>query len=76
MAKKLVALFVMCIVVVAAMHAREAEATNSEALYKACFLNCQDACKVEGNGFTHCEVKCDTECSNKEEEEKLNIKLH
>ncbi|GMN48830.1 hypothetical protein TIFTF001_017995 [Ficus carica] len=55
------------------MHVREAEATDDT--FKKCFVKCQDACKDEANGFTHCEVTCDTECSKKEEEAKLS-QLH
>lgn len=66
MAKKLVALFVMCVVVVAALHAQEAEATADTDTFKNCFVNCQTDCHADGNGYTFCEVKCDEECSAKE----------
>ncbi|KAF8006461.1 hypothetical protein BT93_K0684 [Corymbia citriodora subsp. variegata] len=63
MANKLVAVFLVCIVLAGAMHVQEAEATSDS--YKACFTGCHDGCKPE-HGFSFCEVKCDTECTEKE----------
>ncbi|KAI3423239.1 uncharacterized protein J3R85_011202 [Psidium guajava] len=73
MANKLVAVFLMCVVLAGAMHMREAEAADET--FKSCFTACYDGCKADGHGFTFCEVKCDTECSEKEVAAKLNLHL-
>lgn len=68
MAKKLVAVFLMLVVVVAALHIREAEAEDGDHQeYKECFGNCLKECE-DGNahGQTYCEMSCDTECASKE----------
>ncbi|KAL3717442.1 hypothetical protein ACJRO7_008948 [Eucalyptus globulus] len=71
MANKLVAVFLMCIVLAGAMYVREAEATKES--FKSCFTACHDGCKAEGHGFSFCEVKCDTDCTDKEIAETLNL---
>lgn len=63
---KVVAVFVMCIVVVASMHVREANADAFSTKYKECFNNCEKECKNEGQGYTFCEMKCDADCGAKE----------
>ncbi|KAI6674776.1 hypothetical protein NL676_002682 [Syzygium grande] len=65
MANKLVAAFLVCVVLAGALHAREAEAT-ADGAFKSCFTACHDGCKAGGHGFTFCEMKCDTECTEKE----------
>ncbi|KAI3439410.1 uncharacterized protein J3R85_004832 [Psidium guajava] len=74
MANKLVAAFLVCIVVAAALNIRTAEAAIDEK-FKSCFNTCESECKAEGNGSTTCEIRCDNECSAKEIADKLNIKL-
>ncbi|GFY98809.1 hypothetical protein Acr_13g0002100 [Actinidia rufa] len=64
MAGKMVAVFLMCVVVVAAMHVQEAEAMGE--VFKPCYEECQKDCQASGNGNTFCEMKCDTDCSLKE----------
>lgn len=62
MGKNLAAVFIMCIVVVAALHVSEAFIAD----YKDCFNNCEKECKDEGQGYTFCEMKCDADCAAKE----------
>ncbi|KAL6338298.1 hypothetical protein AAG906_018573 [Vitis piasezkii] len=59
MANKLVSVFLMCIVVMATLHIRQAVADDG---YKTCYEPCDEECKSEGNGDTFCEMKCDTDC--------------
>ncbi|KAK6920932.1 Pollen allergen ole e 6 [Dillenia turbinata] len=68
MAKKLVAVFFMCMVVVAAMQL--AEADSAEEHYRSCFKTCEKEC-LGGNGNAFCEMKCDADCTAKEVAEKL-----
>ncbi|XP_008235389.1 PREDICTED: major pollen allergen Ole e 6-like [Prunus mume] len=78
MAKKLVAVFLMLVVVVAALHIREAEAEDGDHKeYKECFGNCLKECEDgDAHGQTYCEMSCDTECASKESAERLkNIKV-
>lgn len=65
MANKFVAVFLMCIVVVAAFSLQEAKAAELDK-FKGCFSNCGKGCLGEGNGNTFCEKKCDNDCSEKE----------
>ncbi|KAI5597121.1 hypothetical protein POPTR_002G050150v4 [Populus trichocarpa] len=64
MANKLVAVFLMCIVAAAAMHLTTANKVDDH--YAACFNDCEDKCKSEGNGYSFCEMKCDADCVAKE----------
>jgi hypothetical protein len=64
MANKLVAAFLMCIVVVAAFSFHEAKALDDT--YKSCFDPCKTGCLGEGNGESFCEVKCDHSCEEEE----------
>lgn len=69
MAKKLVAVFLTLVVVVAALHVRKAEAeeTIEEAKqFVECEKTCLEECEAENNTNTRCEMKCDTECEEKE----------
>ncbi|PSS06417.1 Major pollen allergen Ole e like [Actinidia chinensis var. chinensis] len=68
MAQKFVAVFLMCMVIAAAMHVREAEAIGE--VYKTCYEGCHKEC-LSGNGFTFCEMKCDTDCAAKESAAKV-----
>ncbi|KAF5177213.1 hypothetical protein FRX31_033205 [Thalictrum thalictroides] len=68
---KIVAFFVMCMVLVATMKV-EAEPDELSEKYAACFNTCQSECQASGNGYTHCEMKCDEDCSAKELKELLN----
>ncbi|KAF5741914.1 50S ribosomal protein L24 [Tripterygium wilfordii] len=49
--------FVMCIVVVAAMQLRQAEATDGDSKFKDCFTSCEKECMDDGHGNTFCEMK-------------------
>uniref|UniRef100_A0A9I9EKB3 Major pollen allergen Ole e 6-like n=1 Tax=Cucumis melo TaxID=3656 RepID=A0A9I9EKB3_CUCME len=85
MAKKMMAVFLMCIVLVAtlqfAIAKEEDEVTKYEAKfdakYKSCYETCEKECLQKGNnGQSFCEVKCDEDCSEKEAADKLHIELH
>ncbi|KAF9622585.1 hypothetical protein IFM89_032484 [Coptis chinensis] len=72
MAKKTLALFVICIVVLAAMvHLGEVNA--SEERYKTCYNSCYGECKTSGKGHTACEIKCDEECDAKDTQGKHHL---
>ncbi|CAL5432989.1 unnamed protein product [Camellia sinensis] len=64
MGKQFIAVFVMCMVVVAAMQVREADAAMGD-VYKECYAQCTKDCNAE-NGYTFCEMKCDAQCGTKE----------
>ncbi|GMN57505.1 hypothetical protein TIFTF001_026614 [Ficus carica] len=72
MAKKLVALFVMCVIVVTAMQAREAEAANT-VTFDNCVVQCQYECKAAGDGYPQCTFTCKTICSA--EKTQLRVRL-
>ncbi|RAL45139.1 unnamed protein product [Cuscuta campestris] len=59
--QKLVAILVLCVLVLSAVHLDKAEGASE--VYKQCFDKCQNDCMKEGRGYTDCEMKCDTECS-------------
>ncbi|XP_059302686.1 major pollen allergen Ole e 6-like [Lycium barbarum] len=63
-AKKLVAVFLMCMVVLTAVSVSKVEATEEE--YKDCYNTCHQECSQQGQGYTFCEVKCDEDCSRKD----------
>lgn len=57
MAEKLVTLFIMCIVVVATMLAHGPRpCTPRSSTTASC--NAQDACKVAGDSYPHCDASC------------------
>ncbi|WMV36228.1 hypothetical protein MTR67_029613 [Solanum verrucosum] len=59
--EKLVAVFLMCMVVFTVV----CEATEEE--YKDCYHTCHDECTdKQGQGYTFCEMKCDADCSKKD----------
>ncbi|OVA15520.1 Pollen allergen ole e 6 [Macleaya cordata] len=70
MAKKIVAMFVMCIVLVATLYVQETAAIDENmkayAEFKSCFNTCKPECIAEGKGNSMCEIKCDSECAAKE----------
>ncbi|KAF5199893.1 hypothetical protein FRX31_010522 [Thalictrum thalictroides] len=71
MAKKTLALFVICIVVLAAMvHLGEADANEDR--YKSCYNTCYDECKSQGKGHTTCEINCDEDCEAKDARAQLD----
>ncbi|KAK1592404.1 hypothetical protein Q3G72_024315 [Acer saccharum] len=76
MAKFAAALLVLCLVFVAAVQVPQVHAAD---VYGNCLPVCLKECEKE-NGYTFCEMKCDTDCFNKEIEAKLkslnNKKLH
>lgn len=61
MANKIIAVFLMCIVV-ATTTMNLSEATMLDDEFKLCFNNCEQECKGQGHGNTYCEMKCDTDC--------------
>ncbi|KAK9281114.1 hypothetical protein L1049_004007 [Liquidambar formosana] len=63
MTNKMVAVFFMCTIVLAAVHVGEAVAKEE---FKSCYNNCHGECKAGGNGGTLCEMKCDNDCTAKE----------
>ncbi|KAK6940789.1 Pollen allergen ole e 6 [Dillenia turbinata] len=73
MARKLVAVFLVCIVVVAAM--QFTDALNADEKFRSCFNTCEEECKAHGEGNSFCEMKCDADCTAKEVADKLHIKL-
>lgn len=64
MAKKLFAVFVMCLIVLAAVNV--ATAHDYQGDYQNCYKDCEKECEYEGNGYTFCEMKCDTNCAQLE----------
>ncbi|KAL2535421.1 AAI domain-containing protein [Forsythia ovata] len=46
------------------MQIHKAEATEEE--FKECYNTCHKECSEQGNGYTFCEIKCDTDCGIKE----------
>ncbi|KAL0538247.1 hypothetical protein IC582_027258 [Cucumis melo] len=84
MAKKIIAVFVMCIVVMASL--QFGNATNEEEVkkyeakfdvkYVSCYENCMRVCLARLGGRGYCQVKCDEDCEEKEVADKLNIPLH
>ncbi|KAK3190090.1 hypothetical protein Dsin_029651 [Dipteronia sinensis] len=62
MAKFAAALLVLCLVFVAAVQVPQVHAVD---VYGDCLPGCLKAC-VKDNGYTFCEMKCDTDCFNKE----------
>ncbi|KAK6925060.1 Pollen allergen ole e 6 [Dillenia turbinata] len=73
MAKKLIAVFLMCVVVVAAMQLTEAQ--SSEEKFRSCFNDCEKKCMGFGHGNSFCEMKCDADCTAKEVADKLKSKI-
>ncbi|KAK4355509.1 hypothetical protein RND71_024480 [Anisodus tanguticus] len=55
-AKKLVTMFLMCMVVLSAVHVSKAEE------FQVCFEDCQKECFAAGHGKTYCELRCDADC--------------
>uniref|UniRef100_A0A7N0UFX8 Uncharacterized protein n=1 Tax=Kalanchoe fedtschenkoi TaxID=63787 RepID=A0A7N0UFX8_KALFE len=80
MANKIVAVFLMCVVLAAVANVqarvhpvgRELTAVAAEAKFRSCFTNCESECPL---GEYNCEMKCDSECSAKEFADKLQIKI-
>ncbi|OIT34272.1 hypothetical protein A4A49_57192 [Nicotiana attenuata] len=82
--KKLVAVFLVCMVMLSSVHvskAHEQEKSNAEmfkesvarvtAEYTICFNECEKECIDQGLGYTHCEMKCDSDCNAKLLKEKF-----
>lgn len=63
--QKLVAVFLMCLVLAAALHVTEAEDVVQND-YKKCLSDCEDKCNKKNNGYTFCEMKCDSDCGAQE----------
>ncbi|EEF41197.1 conserved hypothetical protein [Ricinus communis] len=60
---KVAALLVMCLVLVAAVELLPQAGADK---FASCFNNCEQECKASGQGQTFCEMKCDTDCFNKD----------
>lgn len=69
MAQKFVAAFLICMVVLAAVQVQQTQAAAE--VYKACYKSCERDCESGGQGYTFCEMKCDTDCAAKEVAAKL-----
>merc|ERR1712137_919431 len=71
-ANKFVAMFMMCMIVAAAMNlvveAGDPNGAGTE-VYKKCFADCQNSCQ---GGETHCEMSCDEKCDEEETRAKVN----
>ncbi|KAK4351684.1 hypothetical protein RND71_030997 [Anisodus tanguticus] len=67
--KKLVAVFLVCMVMLSTVHVSKADGETNEAFktvaneYKDCYNDCQKGCSDAGFGYTHCEMKCDNDCT-------------
>ncbi|KAG5236593.1 MAJOR POLLEN ALLERGEN OLE E 6-LIKE [Salix viminalis] len=71
MENKVAALLVLCLVLVSAAELPGAAADQ----FGSCFNDCEQQCKAGGQGQTFCEMKCDTDCFDKEIDGKLHIKF-
>ncbi|CAA3002623.1 Hypothetical predicted protein, partial [Olea europaea subsp. europaea] len=60
MAKKLIAVFLMCLFLIATVDVHKAEANDAE------FKECCNTATRSAHGFTFCEMKYDNDCSVKE----------
>ncbi|KAM7527205.1 hypothetical protein LguiB_030615 [Lonicera macranthoides] len=70
MAKKLFVVFVMCLIVLAAVNV--ATAQDDQGDYQNCYKDCGKQCEYEGNGYTFCEMKCDANCAQLELKAKMS----
>ncbi|XP_050204098.1 major pollen allergen Ole e 6-like [Mercurialis annua] len=75
MAKKLVAMFVMCMIVAAAMQLPIVDAKVSPDVYKNCFTGCKKECMDGGRSSSDCEMKCDQDCALKEAETNMGLEV-
>ena len=70
MAQKIVAVFLMCIVVLAVVRVQAEKEDHGEGpaaqAYKTCINDCEEKCRAEGGGYTFCEMKCDEDCADEE----------
>ncbi|KAL5782655.1 hypothetical protein ACOSP7_007684 [Xanthoceras sorbifolium] len=73
MAKFAAALLVLCLVFVAAVQVPEVQATRD--VYGECLPECLKGCEKD-NGYTFCEMKCDTDCFNNDIASKLQKLPH
>ncbi|KAH7573817.1 hypothetical protein ACOSQ2_007982 [Xanthoceras sorbifolium] len=73
MAKFVAALLVLCLVFVAAVQVPEVQATRD--VYGECLPECLKGCEKD-NGYTFCEMKCDTDCFNNDIASKLQKLPH
>ncbi|KAK9669612.1 hypothetical protein RND81_13G143400 [Saponaria officinalis] len=67
---KLVAIFLMCIIVASVVNvvvANDHDEHTSE-VYRKCYEKCMKGCK---DGETHCEVKCDEDCDEEDHKARL-----
>ena len=77
MEKQFVAVFLMCMVVVAAVHIHKAEATTAQQ-FSDCYNSCYNGCHQDGKGIgaTFCEMKCDADCVAKETKGTYQLSKH
>lgn len=73
--KKLVAMFLLCIVMISSsVHVSMADGESTTEKFKkaftvvateyaVCYNTCQKVCADAGFGYTHCEMKCDEDCT-------------
>lgn len=73
MANKHVALFLVCIAIVAALHVQDAEAHPRGKGLK--YTDCLKECIAKAHGHKLCEMKCDTDRTTKEADG-MFIKIH
>lgn len=68
MANKLFAIFLVCVSIAAALHIQNVEAheDSTKGRFVECFKECENECLSKGHGYTLCEMKCDTDCADKE----------
>lgn len=63
--QKIVAVFLIMCLFLAAVHVIEAEdAIQND--YKKCLEDCEDKCNKDNKGYTFCEMKCDSDCGAQE----------
>ncbi|XP_059283912.1 major pollen allergen Ole e 6-like [Lycium barbarum] len=70
--KKLVAVFLICIVMFSSSVHGESNAEKIKEAFKTvaneytvCYNDCHKECSDAGFGYTHCEMKCDEDCTAK-----------
>lgn len=64
--QKIIAVLLVCLVLVAAIHVAEGGLETKEKEYKKCLEDCETKCEKE-NSRSFCEQKCDEDCENLED---------
>lgn len=61
-AKRLMAFFLLCVIVIASVHVHTVDAGSDDAS-EMCYNNCFHRCKLDStNSHGHCQAKCGMEC--------------